>query len=236
VQLDRADLDQAEQAGEVIDPQSRAFAAFALFEGEPVNHLRDRRQFPHVIEGAALDAPHELERPAPEMRKRPLPHLRPVDGEFLFRGRHGVRQELQDVLARHAAAMRPSPHGATRGPGPRGRRRRFPIFAHSLEHGFAQQGMFRHGAVGDFGLDHRLDPGRLRLADRLRERGFLAYEWIEPLAQIARLRFGEAAAHLAGIEQPVALAATHVDEAILRGFAPSFSTRPRSETRRVCRT
>jgi hypothetical protein len=28
VQLDRGDLDQAEQAGEIIDPEPRAFAAF----------------------------------------------------------------------------------------------------------------------------------------------------------------------------------------------------------------
>src|SRR5918995_4556510 len=34
VQLDRAGLDQAEEAGEVIDPEPRAFAAFALFDRE----------------------------------------------------------------------------------------------------------------------------------------------------------------------------------------------------------
>ena len=71
--------------------------------------------------------------------------------------------------------------------------------------------MFSHGAVGHFGLDDRLDPGRLRLLDRLGERGVFANERIEPLAQIARLRFGEAAPHLAGIEQPVPFAATHVE-------------------------
>jgi len=43
------------------------------------------------------------------------------------------------------------------------------------------------------------------------ERGVCANERIEPLAQIARLRFGEAAAHLSGIEQPVALTATHIE-------------------------
>jgi hypothetical protein len=34
VQLDRADLDEPEQTGEIIDPEPRAFAAFALFDRE----------------------------------------------------------------------------------------------------------------------------------------------------------------------------------------------------------
>jgi hypothetical protein len=32
------------------------------------------------------------------MRKRALPDLRPVRGEFSFGGGHGIRKELQDVL------------------------------------------------------------------------------------------------------------------------------------------
>jgi hypothetical protein len=37
VQLDRADLDKAEQTVEVIDPKPRAFAAFALLDRQRVN-------------------------------------------------------------------------------------------------------------------------------------------------------------------------------------------------------
>jgi hypothetical protein len=106
-----------------------------------------------------------------------------------------VRKKLQDVLARHAG-LRPvarRPEGHT---GRRTRRRHFSILAQALEHGFAQQGVLGQCAVGDLGVEHRLHPGRIRLLDRFGERGVFAYEWIEPLAQVARHGFGVAAAHL----------------------------------------
>ena len=86
VQLDRADLDEAEEAVEVIDPEPRAFAPFALFDRERVNCLRDRRQLSLVIEGRASDVAHELERPAPEMRKGPLPDLFQYAASSSFEG------------------------------------------------------------------------------------------------------------------------------------------------------
>jgi hypothetical protein len=43
VQLDRADLDKAEQTVEVIDPKPRAFAAFALLDRQRVNGAWDGR-------------------------------------------------------------------------------------------------------------------------------------------------------------------------------------------------
>jgi hypothetical protein len=61
VQLDRADLDQPEEAGQIIDPEPRAFAAFALFDRERVNGLRDGRQLSFVVEGRASDVTDELD-------------------------------------------------------------------------------------------------------------------------------------------------------------------------------
>jgi hypothetical protein len=90
------------------------------------------------------------------------------------------------------------------------RRRRFAILPQPFEHGFAQQVVFRHRAVGHFGLDRRLHPGGFRLLDRPGQRRVLADERIEPLAQIARNRLGVAAAHLAGVEQPFAFTPTHI--------------------------
>ena len=87
VQLDRADLDQTEETGKIIDPEPRAFAAFALFDRQRVNRLGDGRQLSLVVEGRASDVTDELERPAREVGQRPLPDLCPVRGEFLFRGR-----------------------------------------------------------------------------------------------------------------------------------------------------
>jgi len=37
MQLDGADLDQAQQSLKIIDPQPRAFAARALLHGEPMH-------------------------------------------------------------------------------------------------------------------------------------------------------------------------------------------------------
>jgi hypothetical protein len=42
-----------------------------------------------------------------------------------------------------------------------------PILAHVFEPGFPKQVVFRQCAAGDLGLDHRLDPRRFRLVDRL---------------------------------------------------------------------
>jgi hypothetical protein len=85
------------------------------------------------------------------------------------------------------------------------------VLAHALEHGFPQQVVFRQCAVGDFGLDRRFYPGRFGLVDRLGERRVFADKWIEPLAEMAGFCFGEAAAHLAGVEQLVPFTATHVE-------------------------
>ena len=41
VQLDRADLDQAEEASKIVDPEPRAVAAFAFLDREPVDRIRD---------------------------------------------------------------------------------------------------------------------------------------------------------------------------------------------------
>jgi hypothetical protein len=137
------------------------------------------------------------------------------NGEFFFGRRHGIRKQLQDVLARHASA-RLVVRRAAGDPGARGRGRICSILAQPLEYGFAQQVVFRHRAVGDFGLAHRLHPGRLRLLHRLGKRGVFANERIEPLSQVTRHRFGVAAAHLTGVEQPVPLTATHIE----RGDSP----------------
>ena len=41
VQLDRADLDQAEEASKIVDPETRAIPALAFFDSEPLDSIRD---------------------------------------------------------------------------------------------------------------------------------------------------------------------------------------------------
>src|SRR3954454_14472395 len=65
------------------------------------------RQRSLVIESRSMDMPHEFERSVPKMLQCPLVHLRPVHGELLLCGYYGIRQQLQDVLARHANMQLP---------------------------------------------------------------------------------------------------------------------------------
>jgi len=55
--------------------------------------------------GLALGArPHQLQRAATKKRQRALRHFAPVGGELFFAGRDRIRQQLQDIFARDAAA------------------------------------------------------------------------------------------------------------------------------------
>jgi hypothetical protein len=98
------------------------------------------------------------------MLQRALVHLRPISREFLLRGRSGIRQQLEDVLARHADMRLFARAG-------RDDRRRFharsrKIVAQSLKHRCAQQAIIGDRAIFNFGVDLRIDPGRFRLVDR----------------------------------------------------------------------
>lgn len=48
--------------------------------------------------------PNQLERAVRKIRQRTLGDLAPVGGQLFFAGHHGVRQELQDILAWDTAA------------------------------------------------------------------------------------------------------------------------------------
>src|SRR3954470_15499870 len=60
------------------------------------------RQWSLVIKCRSMDVPHEFERPIPKMLQCPLMNLRPVHSELLLGGCNGIRQQLEDVLARDA--------------------------------------------------------------------------------------------------------------------------------------
>src|SRR3954447_17615929 len=60
------------------------------------------RQWSLVIERRSMDMPHEFEGSVPKMLQCALMHLRPVHGELLLCGYNGIRQQLEDVLARDA--------------------------------------------------------------------------------------------------------------------------------------
>src|SRR3954449_4281659 len=121
-------------------------------------------QWSLVIESRSVDVPHEFERARPEMLKCPLVHLRPICSELLLRGYDGVRQQLEDVLARHADMRLPA--SPCRHDGWRFDARRSKVLSQSLENGCAQKAIIGDGAVLNFCVDFRINPGRLRLLDR----------------------------------------------------------------------
>ena len=55
-----------------------------------------------MVKSRAVHAPYELKWPMPEIMQRPRMHLRPVLRKLLFCRHNSIRQQLQDVLARHA--------------------------------------------------------------------------------------------------------------------------------------
>src|SRR4051794_6144002 len=84
------------------------------------------------------------------------------------------------------------------------------IVANALEHRLAQQPVVGDAAVLDFGEDARPDPCGFRLAYRFRQRRLPQDQRIEPLAHRAGDRLGVAAAHLAGIQEALAVAAADI--------------------------
>src|SRR3954470_21704245 len=102
VELDGADLDEAEEAVQIIDPKPGAFAALPLLDSDVVHAGRDRRQRALVVEGGAVHMPDQLERPVAEMRQSLLPDARPVSRELLLRRSDRVGQKLKNILARDA--------------------------------------------------------------------------------------------------------------------------------------
>jgi hypothetical protein len=77
VQLDGANLDQAQEASEMVHPQTDTFAPLALFDAQLVHGGGQRGQRTHMVEGASLDVTHELERAAPNTPERAIGNFGP---------------------------------------------------------------------------------------------------------------------------------------------------------------
>src|SRR4051812_13823943 len=84
------------------------------------------------------------------------------------------------------------------------------VIAQSLKHGLTQHAPIGDAAELDLGQHLGPDPSRLRLDDRLGERRFACDQRIEALAQRPRGLLAIAAARLAGIGEPLALAPTDI--------------------------
>ena len=113
-----------------------------------------------MVKSRAVHAPYELKWPMPEIMQRPRMHLRPVLRKLLFCRHNSIRQQLQDVLARHAdVRLLPS---ACANYGWRFDALRSKVVPQALEDGSSQQAIVRNGAVFDLGVDVGLNPRRLR--------------------------------------------------------------------------
>src|SRR5262249_51654690 len=83
MKLHDADLEQAEQALEAVDPEADALAAGARLDAELVYGVGHGRQGALMEEGLAGDAAHQLEGAAGEVEERFLGDRLPVGGQLL---------------------------------------------------------------------------------------------------------------------------------------------------------
>lgn len=175
-----------------------------------------------MVEDGAPRVADELQRTAAQVGERALADFAPIGSELVFARGDRIREELQDILARHAASPPAAPAAVRAG------RRRWrrgdhrKIIAQTFEHGLAQKTVVGDAAVFDFRLDDRLHPCRFRLLDRDRERRTPNDQRIEPLAHLARNCLGVAAARLSRVDEAISLAAADVERSDLARARPEF--------------
>src|SRR5215208_3520403 len=150
------------------------------------------------------------------MLERAPPDLAPIGKELILRRRHGIWEELQDVLARHAdvrllaSALVRGPRRGRRGRPLRRGLRLSQILAQALEYGFTQEAVIGDAAELNFRLNLGPDPSGFGLLHRLGKGRSAQDQRIEFLAKLARDHVRVAAPHLPRIEQAPAVPAANI--------------------------